>query len=585
MLGKMNTYQPKHLDALFVKRMTVVRGCFLFLFTVIFCGLVYRQILRPAESPGKIVRLEIPVARGRILDRNGTVLATSLPAYGLYLDYWAIREQEKKEPTYQQHLKSILKTTLRMTDGEIEERTRPPYPLVRRILSLSEYEELTKANLPGLVFVKAYQRVYPFGPLAAHLLGFTGNDGEGLEGLELFYDSFLKGKDGLSLVPRDGQGSLVPSLERVLRFPEPGGDLTLTIDFTIQSILEQELEKGQKLFNPLNIVGIVMEATTGEILALANRPAYDPNQFGRCPAAYRRNKAVTDYFEPGSIFKIVTAAACLEEKVARLGQTIFCENGRWYVREHWLHDVHPYGNLTFEQVIIKSSNIGTVKLAMRLEEERLYHYCRLFGFGQLTGIDLPGEIPGVLRDLSDWSSYSITAVPIGQEVGITALQAVRAMAVLANGGSLVKPQITRQLKVGGTRIPVYTERQPVRILSEETCQILSRILEKVVSSEGTAVRAFIPGYHICGKTGTAQKVVGRKYSSQVVASFVGYLVHPQAKLVVLISVDEPKGAQFGGVVAAPIFHDVVWRIIQYKKLPPQGDQEIVSSFGGNSSTN
>ncbi|HOJ39513.1 MAG TPA: penicillin-binding protein 2 [bacterium] len=577
----MNNIQSTSIDQIFLQRMEVTRRVFTFLFAVIFLGLVYRQVLRPAAAPGKIVRVEVPVARGRILDRTGTVLATSVPGYGLYLDYWEIRQQEKKEPEYLFRLKATLKQVLRMSDDQLEKVTRPPYPLVRRSLSLSEYEQLRKTGLPGLVFTQTHQRVYPFGPLAAHLIGFVGDEGEGLEGLELFYDSVLKGKDGLSMVPRDGQGRLIPSLEKVLARPEPGADLVLTVDFTFQSILEEELEKGQQLFQPLNITGIVMDASSGEILALANRPAYDPNCFFRVPGEYRRNKAVTDYFEPGSIFKIVTAAACLEEGRVHLGQPIFCENGRWYVRGHWLHDVHPYGTLTFEEVIIKSSNIGTVKLALMLGEETLYQYCRRFGFGELTGIDIPGEIPGVLRPVNDWSGYSITAVPIGQEVGINAIQGIRAMAALANGGFLVRPHVVKELRSGGNCTPLYREKEPARIISEKTTQVLSSILEKVASSEGTAARASLPGYRVCGKTGTAQKVINGRYSSRVVASFIGYLYHPEAKLVILVSVDEPRGAQYGGVVAAPIFRNILWRILQSRKLAPEGTDALQTITGVN----
>ncbi|HPP11737.1 MAG TPA: penicillin-binding protein 2 [bacterium] len=577
----MNNIQSTSIDQIFLQRMEVTRRVFTLLFAVIFLGLVYRQVLRSAAAPGKIVRVEVPVARGRILDRTGTVLATSVPGYGLYLDYWEIRQQEKKEPEYLFRLKATLKQVLRMSDDQLEKVTRPPYPLVRRSLSLSEYEQLRKTGLPGLVFTQTHQRVYPFGPLAAHLIGFVGDEGEGLEGLELFYDSVLKGKDGLSMVPRDGQGRLIPSLEKVLARPEPGADLVLTVDFTFQSILEEELEKGQQLFQPLNITGIVMDASSGEILALANRPAYDPNCFFRVPGEYRRNKAVTDYFEPGSIFKIVTAAACLEEGRVHLGQPIFCENGRWYVRGHWLHDVHPYGTLTFEEVIIKSSNIGTVKLALMLGEETLYQYCRRFGFGELTGIDIPGEIPGVLRPVNDWSGYSITAVPIGQEVGINAIQGIRAMAALANGGFLVRPHVVKELRSGGNCTPLYREKEPARIISEKTTQVLSSILEKVASSEGTAARASLPGYRVCGKTGTAQKVINGRYSSRVVASFIGYLYHPEAKLVILVSVDEPRGAQYGGVVAAPIFRNILWRILQSRKLAPEGTDALQTITGVN----
>jgi cell division protein FtsI/penicillin-binding protein 2 len=319
-----------------------------------------------------------------------------------------------------------------------------------------------------------------------------------------------------------------------------------------------------------------MDPETGEILALANYPDYDPNNFSNFDLSIIRNKCVTDLFEPGSIFKIVTASAAIEENLFTPCSKIMCEYGKWFVRNHYLHDVHPYGLLTFEETVIKSSNIGTVKIAMALGEEKLYNYCKKFRFGERTGIDLPGETPGIFRPLEKWSSYSITAIPIGQEVAITSIQGIRAISVFANGGYLVKPHIIKEIKdEKGSTITSYMKEKE-KILSDNTVNIMKEILKKVVSSEGTASEAKIDGYTICGKTGTAQKAIGETYlKGKYVSSFVGFLLSNKKNIAITVNVDEPIGAYYGGLVAAPIFKNILVRIINCYQIPPEKDLKMV----------
>ncbi len=556
----------------FEKRLFLTKIAFLFLFFVVFSFLLKVQVLnRPKEVSGKYAKIEVPVPRGTIYDRNGKVLAMSIPFYSLYIDSWAVKHREKEEPSYAARLKKELLSLTDVKTSEIDDKMTQKYPLIKRELSVEEYTALKGAALPGTVFLPGYKRLYPNGRLACHVIGFSGTDGYGLEGVELYYNGLLKGENGVSLVLKDGSGDLIHSVEKKLSMPVPGKDLHLTVDSGLQFIVEEEIENVYKKYNAASASAIVIDYETGEILAMANVPNYDPNFPERFNSSNKRNRAVTDLFEPGSTFKIVTAAAAIEEGVFSPEDTIRCEKGKWFVRNHYLRDTHEYDKLTISEVIEKSSNIGTVKIAMELGESKLYEYCTRFGFGTTTGLDLPGEIRGILRPLNKWSGYSITAVPIGQEVGINALQGIRAMAAIANSGYLINPHILKSVQGDAEEILTHRGKNRKKILSESTCTTLRDILENVTAASGTAPLANIPGYSISGKTGTAQKIIDGRYSkSKYVASFVGFLNNPEAKMLILVKVDEPRPIYYGGLVAAPAFRNIMWRTLQQKNVPPSG---------------
>ncbi len=510
------------------------------------------------------IKKAIPAQRGTIYDRNGSILAIDIPAKTLYIDTKNIEDFEKTARL----LSSILKIPVR----EIEEKIRQQrYPLIKRKITVEEYSAIEKEKIKGVVFEDDYQRVYPKGRLACHVVGFVNIDGVGLEGVELSYNDVLSGETGIVEILRDGKGKYLSSFGRTIYESERGKDVYLTIDEHIQQIVEEEIDKCLESSKPKKISVIVMDPKTGEILAMANRPCYDPNQPGKYPAEYRKNYAVCDLFEPGSIFKIVTAAAVLEEKKVGIDDVFNCEGGKWYIRGHILHDAHPYGQLDFKEIIIKSSNIGTVKLALTLGENTLYKYIKKFRFGEPTGIDLRGEIKGILRPVERWSDYSITAIPIGQEVGVTCLQAVRAISVFANGGYLVQPHVVKKIEPADPfHTPSFLVNGPV--ISGETISVLNTILSRVVSQEGTAAKAQISGYKICGKTGTSQKFENGAYShTKFVASFFGFLPLNDPKIVILVNVDEPQGAYYGGAVAAPVFREIAWRTMQHMRISPEID--------------
>ncbi|HPP66535.1 MAG TPA: penicillin-binding protein 2 [bacterium] len=563
----------------FVKRQRFVEACLIIISVAIIARLfslqiVFYQKYVALADKTQYIKKTISVQRGTIYDRNGSVLAMDVPTKTLYMDTKNIDDVSQTAKA----LASILKIPAR--DIEIK-LTQQRYPLIKRKLSIAEYSAIEKEKIKGVVFEDDYQRIYPKGHLASHVIGFVNIDGVGLEGVELSYNDVLSGETGIVEILRDGRGRYLSSLGKIISKPSKGKDIYLTIDEHVQEIVEEEIERCWELTRPKKISVIVMCPKTGEILAMANKPYYDPNEPGKYPVEYRKNPCITDMFEPGSIFKIITAASAIEEKKVRPDDIFNCERGKWYIRGHILHDSHPYNSLNFEDVIIKSSNIGTVKIAMRIGENTLYNYIKKFHFGEPTGIDLLGEIRGIVRPVDKWSDYSITAIPIGQEVGITCLQAVRAMAVFANGGQLVQPHVVKKIEPPVPSHPiVFSNSDP--ILSYETVSIINTILSKVVGEEGTATKAHIAGYKICGKTGTAQKVENGRYShTKFVASFLGFLPLSDPRVVILVNIDEPKGAYYAGTVAAPVFREIAWRTMQYMHIPPETNSIILTRLENN----
>jgi cell division protein FtsI (penicillin-binding protein 3) len=423
------------------------------------------------------------------------------------------------------------------------------------------------------------RRFYPKKTLAGSVLGFTNIDNKGIEGVELWYDAMLRGVDGLVLAEKDARGRTVFPGGHGFQFrqPQPGKDITLTLDEVIQHIAEKELDKGLAEAKARGGVCIVMNPHTGEVLALSvrstlrGRGAFNPNE----PKLYRpeewRNRAVTDTFEPGSIFKVVTAAAALEENVVHPQERIDCSAGSIQVADRVIKDVHKNGVLTFTDVIADSSNVGTIKVAQRLGKARFAKYIDAFGFGKKTGIDLPGEIPGLARDYRLWSGVSLASIAIGQEIGVTPIQMAAAYSAVANGGTLMKPYLVTE--IGDSKDTERVTFGPViasRAISEETSRKLRQILQKVVES-GTGQKAKPASYTAAGKTGTAQKIDQRtgQYSKEdYVSSFVGFAPAGAPKLVIVVMVDSPVGVSWGGSVAAPVFRAVAEQSLTYLQVQP-----------------
>ncbi len=546
-----------------------------FIYSIFF--LFYIQIFRSSYLASLAERqhertIAIAPKRGTIYDRNMRPLAINLPVYSLYANPRSLRKIPHHERIVDE-LANILKMDAAALRAKVE---RDKYFVwIARKLPQSVYERVRKAKFPSFGFIKESKRFYPNRTLAAHLVGFAGMDNVGLDGLERDYDRFLKGREGSSVILRDArQRELL--LEKNYKPPTDGFDLVLTIDETIQFIAERALARMYEKYNAKGASIIVMDPKTGEILAFANRPTYDLENAGRSRAEDRTNRAIVFTYEPGSVFKIVTAAGALQEKVVKESDIINCEHGAYRVGNHILHDHEPAGNLTFRQVMEQSSNIGTVKVAQRLTPAKVYSYAHRFRFGIRTGIDLPGEAPGYLKPVRLWSKTSIGAVPIGHEVTVTPLQMVAAMAAIANDGVYMRPFVVKYVKdQHGQIIQEHKPHISDKIMTEETAKRLHAILQGVVDN-GTGKKAQISGVAVAGKTGTAQKVVGGTYShGHFYASFVGFAPVDNPRLACVVVFDEPRPIYYGGLVSAPVFKEVVENSLRYLNA-----QAVTESTGG-----
>jgi cell division protein FtsI (penicillin-binding protein 3) len=447
-------------------------------------------------------------------------------------------------------------------------------------------------DMPGVGTIEESKRSYPGGYLASHLIGFAGMDNCGLEGIELLYDRYLRGVPGWLSSKEDARGREIAALRRTDAAAREGRALVLTADEVIQHIVERELDRAYSMkpsgdngkLRVKAVTVIVMKPQTGEILALANRPTFDPANLGFSTFDERRNRAVTDIFEPGSSFKIIPAAAALEEKLFQPDDMIFCENGSFRVPGHTIHDVHPYGWLTFSQVVEKSSNIGLAKIGHGLSKMTLYRYIRRFGFGERTGCDLPGETPGLLRHPKRWSKLCKYTVCFGQGVAVNSMQLVSAFSAIANGGVLMRPRVVRSvIDSNGDVLRRFEPEERRRVISPGTARALTGMLIRVVES-GTGKAARVPGYRVAGKTGTAQKVDenGAYSHTRFVSSFVGYVPAYKPEIAVLVVVDEPCAKPsrcYGGSVAGPVFRRIAAQTLKYLGIPPQDAQRRFVEVG------
>ena len=547
---------------------------FLLCFACLYYRLFLLQIVNHEELLNRglsLHRLNVKIdpRRGNIYDREGRPLAMSIRTKSAYAEPEKLASPEVAA-------RSLARCTSIPYEDLLEKLNKKrKFVWLARKLDGSLADRIERLQIEGVGFREEVKRVYPQGGLLSHVLGFVDIDNRGLEGIELQEDQYLRGQSGWMASHRDRKGREIMTLRSQDVPPLDGYDLSLTVDAVIQHIAESELEKGCRHFNAAAGCLIVMNPRTGAVLALANWPSYDPNAPSNFPAEYRRNRCITDVYEPGSTFKVVTVAAALDKGCVTMSDVLFCENGAFRVGRHTLHDVHPYGNLSTVEVIRKSSNIGAVKIAMRLGEEGLYRGVHRFGFGSPTGIGLPGEVGGMLHPLSQWSGLSIAAVPMGQELGVTPLQLAVAVGAIANGGVAMRPYIVELVKDSSGRV-VKSNSPEVRgrVVSEATAAALVDAMEGVPSREGTAPRAALEEYTVAGKTGTSQKVDpdGHYSHSRFVGSFVGFAPSKDPAALILVALDEPKPLYYGGSVAAPVFKEVAKRVLKYLAIPPdKGD--------------
>ncbi len=559
-----------------VLKRTIILSFFIFLwFVVLTLRLIQLQVIdhrrfREAVTKQSELEREIVPERGTITDRHGKILARSLPVPSVFFmtsDNESIAEQFARVKS----LKRILDLSAKELAG-IKARIElaDPFIFIKRRVKQEQADQIARLNLKGVHFQEENKRFYPSGRLAAHLLGGVGVDDQGLAGIELKYDAWLAGVKGRSLILKDANQRRY-DLE-VLEESTPGKDLILTIDEPIQYIAERELERAVREHAAGWGTVVISHPRSGEVLAMASWPTYDPTDYPPSPFERGRNRAIQQNFEPGSMFKIVTAAAALETGVVDFEDTFDCSEGKIRVAGWTISDHKKMGLLRFPEVIVHSSNVGTIKVGQRIGPDQLYQMIQAFGFGEKTGLDLPGEENGIFHSLGKWSRTSLAAHSIGYEISVTAAQILQAMNVLANRGHLVPLRITRET-INPSGFDPDGPQTSVRILSENTATALThRVFEEVVAN-GTGQAAQIEGFSVAGKTGTARKLDPRLrvyLASRHLASFVGFVPTDRPVLSMVVVIDEPKfSPQYGGQVAAPVFREIARRVLLYLRQAPQ----------------
>lgn len=567
----------------------IVIGAVLVVMVALMGRLVY---ISAHDGPRLIARGErqqtsqIPISqrRGLIVDCRGRIIAGTTLRRSVFVDPAVLPDVSAAGQT----LADILDVDAGEIVPDLMNAGDKRFFVIKRGITEEQSQRISQSNIYGLgVFSEPY-RTYPMNEVAGALVGFVAPDGIGVSGLEFQCDRWLRGQNGVKSVVRDARRKAFYLAEGGYRPARDGFHVVLTIDAEIQAHAERELLETVTKFKAESAVAVVIHPQTGAILAMANAPSFDPNHYRDYGTQLYRNRALTDPYEPGSTFKPFIASAALHEKVVRLGEVFDCEGGTWQDGPRTLHDHHNYNYLSFEEVLIKSSNIGMGKIGKRLGNQRLYEYCRLFGFGEKTGIDLLGEDSGKVRPLARWNGYSTTSVPMGQEISVTPLQLARAYCVFANGGKLVKPYVVRAvMDATGQVVSDFTPEPPEEpVISPEVLAVMKdKILVEVVRMAATQ-SAKLPNYTVFGKTGTAQiakKGGGGFVPNSYVSSFVGGAPAKDPQLIVLVAVRKPQKSigYYGAVVAAPTAARILSHSLAYLGVPaePPSEQPVTASNG------
>jgi len=518
--------------------------------------------------------LETNAPRGELLDRQGKQLARSVNTVSLFLDPEGL-DAASLECTASELSRNLgFNYPDLLKDFRDAQAKNKRFVWIARRLEAEQAEKVTSLGLPGLHYELEPKRYYPNGQLAAHVLGYVGLDGKGLGGVEQFYNSKISGEDGRLFLERDAKGDAYESYEIASK---PGQTVVLTIDQTIQHYAEQALSGAIQRSRAKSGTVIVLDPKSGEILALANAPTFDPNNVAATKAETRSNWALQNIYEPGSTFKVVAFSAALEKNLVKPEDRIDCQMGAITVAGRVVHDHHPFGSLTIAEALEKSSNVAAIKLGLRVGDATMYDYIRRFGFGSKTGIELPGETVGIVRKVERWQPSSIGSIAIGQEVGVTPVQMVAAFGALANNGVRIAPHLIREVRNAEGAVVYRAQPEQRRVVSQQTATALRGMLEGVTLT-GTAKKAQLDGYSAAGKTGTAQKIDPRTkaYSStKFVGSFVGFAPLSDPRVVIIVVIDEPAGAYHGGDVAAPVFREVAELILPGLNVEP--DIEVKSA--------
>lgn len=506
--------------------------------------------------------------RGSIIDAQGNILAQSLPVRTVCADPIAMRTVRREDiPFIAQQLANILELDYQWVRSRLD--TDRHYVVIKRKVAEETVAQIRAMKIPGLVFEPDFLRSYPNGSLGAHVIGFVGFDHKGVTGIEYKQDRYLQGQGGWRDIELDNKGREILVFRNQNVEPRDGYDVQLALDSVIQHIVESEIDAAMDKYTPKAAIAIVIRPATGEVLAMANRPTFDPNNYGKATKEQLRNRAIGHVAEPGSTFKVVSIAAALNEGTVTLDEMVDCENGSFWYAGRILHDAHPHGTLPVREVVKVSSNIGAAKIALKMGDVLLYKYIRDFGFGQCTGIDLPGEEHGLAHPLREWSKLSITRLPMGHEIAVTPLQMINAMCCIANRGILMKPLVARRVvDKDGRAVAVFQPKPIRRVLHPAAAEQITSALKLVVQEGGTGAKAALDGYAVAGKTGTALKIEGGVYVNKYFSTFVGFFPADRPEVCIQVSLDEPRGAYYGGNTAGPVFRAIAEKIAHYLNIVP-----------------
>jgi cell division protein FtsI (penicillin-binding protein 3) len=550
-------------------RLLIVAGVALLWSIAVFGRLSYLQLVRHSEYLARAQRqqqrtIEITPKRGIIYDRNLHPLAMSVPVKSAFAVPAEIVDESMAA--------HLLSGVVNVPQDVLETRfgSSRSFAWISRKLPPEKVEAIAALNLKGVYFQDENQRFYPKRDLAAHVLGFVDPDEKGLGGIESEFDNQIRGKSEKIIVMADARQRWFDGSEAQR---ESGANVVLTLDEKIQYIAQRELAATIEKTRAAAGSVIVMNPNNGEILALANWPKFNPNAAAGAPAESRMNRSVSAVYEPGSTFKLITLAAAFDQNLTRPDEVFDCENGSIIISGHRIHDHKRFGLLTVADILAKSSDVGAIKIALLLGPQRFYEYIRAFGFGSLTGVDMPGESRGMLRKPENWSGISIGSVSMGQEVGVTPMQLIAAVSAIANGGILYRPHVVQELRHGNQELPMEglaANAEPRRIIRPETAATLRRLMEGVVLEHGTGTLARLDGWTAAGKTGSAQKIdpaTGHYSPTNFVASFTGFAPINNPAVAILVSLDSPVGLHEGGMVAAPAFKRIAEQVLPYLEVP------------------
>jgi cell division protein FtsI (penicillin-binding protein 3) len=546
----------------------MVAGVALLWTTGVFGRLSYLQLIKHGEYLARAQRqqqrtIEITPKRGIIYDRNMRALAMSVPVKSAF----AVPAEIADESLAARLLSGVLGVPQDVLEARMA--SSRSFVWISRKLPPEKVEAIEGLNLKGVYFQDENQRFYPKRDLAAHVLGFVDPDEKGLAGIEYELDSQIRSKSEKIVVMADARQRWFDGGEAQR---ERGANVILTLDEKIQYIAQRELLAAIEKTRAIAGSVIVVNPNTGEILAMANWPRFNPNAANEAASESRMNRAVSALYEPGSTFKLITLAAAFDQDITRPNEVFDCENGAIYIAGHRIRDHKPFGLLNVADILAQSSDVGAIKIAVRLGAPKFYEYIRAFGFGSPTGVDLPGESRGLLHRLENWSAISIGSVSMGQEIGVTPIQLITAVSAIANGGLLMKPHVVQTIKRGERIVPAegpLAVPEPKRVIRPETAATLRRLMEGVVLS-GTGKLARLDGWTAAGKTGSAQKIdpaTGRYSPTQLIASFTGFAPISNPAVTILVSLDSPVGLHEGGQVAAPVFKRIAEQVLSYLDVP------------------